>query len=114
MLSRTFGINCDKNFDITRLTKALINKCKEFSKPIFNFIQVNTDFERKKKTIVNDVMEKINDGMDGFFVGINRNIISNSYQFEFLIETLNYFVSLFKRIREDRNKASLSMGDKIR
>jgi hypothetical protein len=109
VLSRTFGIKCNLNFNITRLTKCLITQCKEYMKPIYTFVDVNSDFDRRKRGILNDVMCNVIEGIDGFFIGIEslQNHKENQLQFE--IRTLNYFGDLLKHIKEERNLKNLSM-----
>jgi hypothetical protein len=113
VLSRTFGIKCHKHFDLTRLTKALISKCKEYNRPIFSNIDIDTDFDKKKKfKMDNDVMHNILDGMDGFFIGVNSKLKMIDNLINFQIDILRYFVCLFKRIQVDRNLFTLSIGEK--
>lgn len=94
------------------MTKALISKCKEFSKPIFTYIEVDSDFNTKKRFIMNDVMFNINDGMDGFFIGFNNNLKMITDPFSYSIDILNYFAYIFKTIQIDRNIIRMSIGDK--
>jgi hypothetical protein len=72
-------------------------------KPIYTFIDVNSDFERRKRAILEDVMFNVIDGVDGFFIGIDTGVKHKKNQLQFEIKTLNYFVDLFKHMKEDRN-----------
>ena len=109
VLSRTFGIKCNLNFNITRLTKSLITQCKEYMKPIYTFVDVNSDFDRRKRGILNDVMCNVIEGIDGFFIGIESLENHKENQLQFEIRTLNYFGDLLKHIKEERNLKNLSM-----
>lgn len=109
VLSRTFGIKCSLNFNITRLTKSVIRQCKEYMKPIYTFVDVNADFDRRKRAILSDIMCNVVEGVDGFFIGIECLQKHKENQLQFEIKILNYFGDFLKHLKEERNLKNLSM-----
>jgi hypothetical protein len=107
VLSRTFGIlNPDNQNSITHLTKYLITKCRQYSKPIFSFIDINEELlcKRTKIAHLNEIMYNIIDGMDGFFLCVNK-LPSRTENFDSInvdIKAIKFIVNYFKSIRNDQ------------
>lgn len=113
LLSRTFQI-LDNNTktSITRITKYLIAKCREFDKPIYSNIDVTEDFlclKKQKIVHLNEIIHNALDRMDGFFLSTNNDNAKLDPEYciqknpDQLVNTINYFINYLRTIHKESN-----------
>lgn len=98
VVSRTFQIITKENKDkITRLTNFLIAKSIEFHKPIYSYIDLDSDLMKKKKKFITDtslILYNLIEGFDGFIVNYHNlygNVVSVSEHIHLLQDLNEYF-----------------------
>jgi hypothetical protein len=103
VISRTFQNNNDTKAKILHQTKTLINKTKEFCKPIYTYIDVDEDLmlnqERKMKAYNKfNNLYSLTDEYDGFIVYIKFS----DKNFEGPCKLTNELISYLKEINNDK------------